>query len=290
MEYLNGKILQKKILNEVKETITLLGIKATLAVISIGDDKTNDLFFKQIKKMCDDVGYKIEYYHYSDISENTLLKLIQKLNQDNHITSILLELPIPKYLSFHKVRNTILPQKDIEGITDINRIKYQNKEGGFYPNTVLGITMLLENYSIDIKRKNVVIINRSETIGLPLFHFFLNQDCTVTMCHRETRNLDYYLKQADIVITATGEPHFLSCDIFKEDSIIIDIGVNYLDGTLSGDIDFSNKEELKSKYVVKSIGGVGSMTIAAISQSILKSYYLNIKDKENDKSLLLHQE
>lgn len=290
MQYVNGKILQKKIFDETKKTVALLEIRPVLAVISIGCDPTNDFFYKQIKKMCEYVGYQMEYYHYFDISEVTLLNLIYKLNQDEKITSILLELPILQHLSFPKIRNAILPEKDIEGITDINRLKYQNGEGGFCSNTVLGILMLLENYSIDVRQKDVVIINRNEAIGYLLLRFFLAQDCTVTMCHSQTKNLDNYLKQADIVVTAIGEANFFSCDQFKENSIIIEIGIDDVDGNFYGDVDLSKANESKVKYMVKSIGGVGPMTIAAISKSILKSYYLTQKDKENDKSLFLFRE
>lgn len=290
MQYLDGKILQKKFLKEIKEEVALLGIKPVLAVLSIGEDQINDIFFKQIKNMCEYVGYGIEYYYYPDISEDTLLKLIQRLNRDSKITSILLELPILQHLSFDRVRNAILPEKDIEGMTDVNRIKYLNREGGFFSNTVLGIMMMIENYHIDVREKNVVIVNRSEVIGQPLFHYFLSQDCTVTMCHHKTCNLDFYLKQADIVVTATGEAKIFNCNQFKKDSIIIDVGVNYLDGILCGDVDLSCEGEFGVKYVIKSVGGVGAMTVVAIAKSILKSYFFNLEDKESNNIEYLIQE
>lgn len=289
MEYINGKNLQKKFLNELKQTVSLLGIKPTLAVISIDNNKINDIFFKQIKQMIMEVGYEIQYHHYADISQATLLKLIEKLNKDPKITSIMIELPIPKHLDFNLIRNAISKEKDIEGISDINRIKYQNKEGSFVPNTVLGIKMLLESYAINVKQKNVVIINRSDLIGIPLFYYFQTQDCTITMCHQKTRKLENFVKEADIVISATGSPNFLPAKLFKKDSIVIDIGLNYLNGKLCGDIDLTNEEEFKGKYFVKSIGGVGPMTITAIAYSVLKSYYLSQKDKVDSKFLFPDQ-
>ena len=284
MEYLDGKNLQKKFLTEIKEFVSLLGIKPVLAIISIGENKANTIFFKQIKKMTEFVGYEIEYYHYEDISLNTLLELINKLNKDPKITSIMIELPIPKHLPLQKVRNTILPTKDIEGMNDKNKIKLKNGEGGYLPNTVLGTIMLLENYAINICKKNVVIINRSETIGIPLAQYFLKQDCTVTVCHSQTSNLEDYIKNADIVVTATGNPHFLSDKQFKENSTIIDIGINYLNGNLCGDVALSDEQNSKIKYFAKSIGGVGPMTITALAYSILKSYYITKEDIDNDKS------
>ena len=140
---------------------------------------------------------------------------------------------------------------------------------------------LLEDYGIDMQQKNVVIINRSKEIGQTLFHYFLNKDCTVTVCHSKTKNLNEYIKQADIVVTAVGKANLFSLSVFKENSVVIDVGLECLDGKILGDIDVSNEEDCKISYLVKAIGGVGPMTIAALAENILKSYYLKVEDKEN---------
>lgn len=280
MKYLDGKNFQKKFLKEVKETINLLGIIPTLAVISINDDGVANPFFKQLRLMCETVGYSLIHYHYVDISEETLFNHIQKLNKNGNITSILIIRPLPKHLLSSRIRNTILPRKDIEGMTDINQIKILNQNGGFLPGTVLGIIHLLEGYHINIKKKNVVIINRSYGIGKPLAQFFLNQDCTVTICHSKTNNLEYYIRNADIVVTAIGKANVLSSTLFKKNSVIIDVGLEYLNGKFYGDVDLINEKDCQIAYFAKSIGGVGPMTIAAIAENILKSYYLNQEDKE----------
>lgn len=280
MKYLNGKNLQKKILMEIKNTVTLLNIKPVVAVISIGGDLVNQLFFRQIKKMCDEVGYEIKHYYYEEVSLKTLLELIDKLNYDNKITSILIENPIPDYLPKAIIRNRIIPSKDIEGITDYNRIRLTNNEGGFLPGTVLGIIYLLEEYNISIEKKNVVIINRSESIGKPLAEFFLSKDCTVTICHSKTIDLEMYLKSADIVISAVGKSKILVPQFFKDGTVIVDVGLECLDGTFYGDLDLSCEEKWQDVSIIKSIGGVGPMTIAAIAQNILKSYYINLEGKD----------
>ena len=281
MEFLDGKKLQKQTLQEIKNLVELLEIKPTLAVISIGEDPINNVFFQQKKKMCQEVGFKIILHHYEDISESSLISLIKKLNCDDDITSILLEMPIPSHLSLATIRNTILPEKDIEGVTTTNQMKVQTNSGGFIPCTALGIINLLTSYNIDVKEKNIVIINRSELIGKPLFHMFLKQDATITLCHRQTKNLKNYLKDADIVISATGSPYFLTTKDFKENSIVIDAGMSEEEQKIVGDIDFDSDENLL-QYAVRPIGGVGPMTIAAIAENILKSYYLQSKNKYLD--------
>lgn len=281
MEYLNGKNLQKNLLNNIKEEILLLGIKPTLAIISTYDNKVNNLFIRQIKKMCYYVGYECIYYHYEDVSEETLYNLVKKLNSDNKITSILLVQPLLKHLQTIKIRNSITPNKDVDGISDLSRINFFDGEGGFVPSTVLGIKILLEGYNINIKGKKVVIVNRNEMIGKTLLNYFLINDCTVTITHSKTNDLESYLKDADIVITAIGKANSFKLDLFKEDSVIIDIGIDEVDGNYYGDIELANIEDSKISYLAKSIGGVGPMTIAALAQNILKSYYLNVGDIEN---------
>ena len=281
MQYLDGKNLQKKILKQIKEEVNLLKIKPILAVISIGDNSVNEAFFQQIKKMCVYVGYELEYYHYEDISLGTLLNLIKKLNESKKITSILILRPLLEHLPVLEVNNMILSSKDIDGVTNINQMKFQNREGGFISGTALGIIHLLEDYGIDMQQKNVVIINRSKEIGQTLFHYFLNKDCTVTVCHSKNKNLNEYIKQADIVVTAVGKANLFSLSVFKENSVVIDVGLECLDGKILGDIDVSNEEDCKISYLVKAIGGVGPMTIAALAENILKSYYLKVEDKEN---------
>ena len=281
MEYLNGKNLQKNFLNDIKNEVLLLGIKPILAIISIDNNKVNNLFIRQIKKMCDYVGYECIHHHYEDISEDTLYNLIQKLNNDSKITSILLVQPLLKHLQTFKIRNAILANKDVDGINDFSRINFFNGEGGFLPATVLGIKFLLEGYNINIKEKNVVIVNRNEFIGKILFDYFLINDCTVTVAHSKTKNLEDYLKNADIIITAIGKANSFKLDLFKDDSVIIDIGIDCNNNTYYGDIEIINSDNSKVAYLAKSIGGVGPMTIAALAYNILKSYYLTQEDTEN---------
>lgn len=281
MQYLDGKNLQKIFLNEIKEEVLLLGIKPLLVVISTGDNNVNEFFIRQVKKMCDFVHFEVQHYHYADVSEGTLYQLIDKFNHDSKVTSILVVNPLMKHLQTAKIRNAIRLKKDVDGMNDFSRINYFDGEVGFLPATVLGIKYLLEGYSINVKEKDVVIVNRGEMLGKTLANYFLKEDCTVTICHSKTNNLVDYLKKADIVITAMGNANVISSDIFKENSIVIDIGIDEINGTYYGDVSVIDEEINNISYLAKSIGGVGPMTIAALAQNILKSYYLSMEDKEN---------
>lgn len=281
MEFIDGKKLQKNFLNEIKKTVELLEIKPTLAIISIGENKINDIFYNEKIKMCKYVGYNFLKYHYEDISMDYLLRLIDTLNNDSNVHAIMIELPILEHLDYFTIRNSISPAKDIECITDYNRIKILNNEAVFISPTVLGILRTFESYNINTNSQNVVIINRSEMIGKAFIPYFLKQNCTISICHRGTKDLTNYLKNADIVISATGKAKFLKSKDFKKDSIVIDIGMSIVDEKIVGDIDFADKNS-KIKYAMKAIGGTGSMTIAAIAENILKSYYLTAKNKPHE--------
>lgn len=281
MEFIDGKKLQKKFLDEIKKTVELLEIKPTLAIISIGENKINDIFYNEKVKMCKYVGYNFLKYHYEDISMDYLLKLIDTLNNDSNVHAIMIELPILAHLDYFTIRNAISPDKDIECISDYNRIKYLNDQANFISPTVLGILRTFESYNININNKNVVIINRSEMIGKAFIPYFLKKNCTISICHSATKDLLYYLKNADIVISATGKAKFLKSKDFKKDCIVIDIGMNIIDEKIVGDIDFSDKNS-KVRYAMKAVGGTGPMTIVAIAENILKSYYLTIKNKHSE--------
>lgn len=279
MKYLDGKKLQKNFLNDIQQTVQLLGIKPVLAVLTISLDPEESHFYKEIKKMCEYVGYQVLHYSYAYLSQDKVMTLIQELNKRKEVTSILIETPIPDYLDQTKLNSSLNPTKDIDGIHPQNKLKRISQDGGFLPCVVLGLILLLKSYSMDMNSQNVVIINRSERIGKPLLEYFLEKNCTVTICHSQTKNLEDYLKNADIVVSGVGKPKFLDSSMMKENSVVIDLGISIQNGKSIGDIEW--KEESNIKYAVPSVGGTGPMTIAAMAQNILKSAYLsNQKETE----------
>lgn len=277
MQILDGKILQKNILNEIKKTVSLLEISPKLVVISIENDPNKEMYIKEIEKMCKMVGYSFELKFFEAITEETLLAYIEKLNQDGNVHSILLLAPLPFYLDEEKIRNHILKEKDIEGLGVQNQIERAFLNNGYCPCTAFGIISFLEFHNIDIKEKNVVILNRGIRIGKPLFSYFLENDCTVTVLHSKSSDIEVFLKNADIVITAIGKGPFLEGKLFKKDSVVIDVGMFEQNGKIVGDV--IGKEENLDFYYGSHTGGIGPATVASLAKNILTSYYLLQEDK-----------
>ena len=274
MIILKTNLIKEEILNNVKQKIKKLNHSISLATISIGDSKEQNSYLKSIEKMCNIINCNHQNYHYKEIKEEELLQLINKLNKDNKVTSILLCLPLPKYLNKNIIINAIDPNKDVDCLTNNNLNKIYNQEYSILPSTVSGIIKLLNKYHIKLKGKNVLIINRSNLIGKPLASILINDDATVTIAHSKTTNLDQYLKLVDIVITAVGKANFITSDKVKTGTIIIDAGLSYYNDKLSGDFKITIDKEI---YTTSVPDGIGNLTIASLAENILKCDYLNHK-------------
>ena len=197
--------------------------------------------------------------------------MMKPANEDKNITGIIIQLPIPDKYNTNKLINLIDPNKDVDGLTDYNKVKLYNNEEGIIPCTPLGILELLNHYNIDVKGENIVIIGRSLLVSKPLFNLLLNKDATVTMCHSKTINLSSITKNADILISATGKPHLVTEDMIKDNAVIIDVGISRIDGKLCGDVDFENVSK-KASYITPVPGGVGPMTVIMLMKNILNAY------------------
>lgn len=271
MEIINGKIIQKNYLTKMKKELSLLSLKYQIAVISTGTNPYQTSYLKSIKNLSTTLDIPINFYHYEYISSNKLLELIDKLNKDNNISGILILYPLIPNLDETIIRNKITPKKDIEGLGDKNTsLEY------YLPCTALGIIMTLDWYNINIENKSIVIINRTKRVGIPLFNYFITKSANVTIYNRNTKNTNL-LSNADIIITATGTNLNINKNIFKDNCIIIDAGMREENNHIVGDI--SNLKEIKYKYYLPPIGGVGPMTVTALAKNILISYYLNYQDK-----------
>ena len=277
MQILDGRKIKAEILSSVKKEVESINEKLKLVVIQVGSNEINKLYLKQKEKMCREVGYLYEEYHFEDtISEEDLLDIINKLNNKSDVTGILLQLPIPKHINAIKVINAINPLKDVDGLSSINLGKLSHLEKCLIPCTALGIIDLLDYYNIDVKYKNVCIIGRSNLIGKPLLNLMLNKDATVTICHSKTINLYDYTKRADIVISAVGIPNFIKSDMLKKDSIFIDAGTSKVEDKLYGDADFNSLLNV-CLMATPVPGGVGQLTIAELAKNILKAYKMQNK-------------
>ena len=272
---IDGKELAKKIRSNLKiecEELNKEGIKSKLAVIMIGDDPASKVYVRNKSKACEDVG--IEYEEYlldSNTSQKELINLIEKLNQDNTVNGILLQSPIPSNLDINEAFRTIEPEKDVDGFNPVNVGKLVLNQDTFVSCTPFGIMKMFEEYNIDLTGKNVVILGRSNIVGKPLIHCSLNKNATVTTCHSKTQNIKVIASKADIIISAIGKAHFVTADMVKENSVVIDVGINRLDnGKITGDVDFENVKE-KASYITPVPGGVGPMTIAMLMNNVIKA-------------------
>ena len=251
--------------------------KLTLTVISVGDDEASKIYIKNKIKECQSVNIECNHLHFENITTNKLVKIIKKLNKDSSVTSILVQLPLPKNIDENIIINTIDYKKDVDGLTDINIAKLYSNKKGIIPCTAKGIIDLLEFNKINIEEKNVTIIGRSNLVGKPLAVSLLNKNATVTLCHSKTKNLKIHTKSADIIIVAVGKPGLINQKMVSKDTIIIDVGINRINGKICGDADKSVYK--KCKAVTPVPGGVGPMTVYEVLSNTLECYKLQ-KGKE----------
>lgn len=273
---IDGKSLSIDIKNQLKEEIASFERRPSLVVIQVGNDDASNVYIGAKRKASLEVGIEFRLLKYDDISENELIKKIQELNNDNNIDGILVQLPLPKNIDEKKVINSIDPEKDVDGLTDINVGRLVNNKEGLISCTPLGIIELLKEYNVSLESKHVVIIGRSSLVGKPLISLFLNNNATVTVCHSKTNNINFYIKQADILVVAVGSKYLI--DDINENTIVIDVGINRIDGNLYGDVNY-NKVFEKAALITPVPGGVGPMTVTMLLKNVIKSYKNKIISK-----------
>ena len=283
---IDGKTLAKKIRENLKiecDELKEKGIKPKLAVIMVGDDPASKVYVRNKSRACDEIG--IEYQEYllnENITQDELLELIKKLNNDETVNGILLQSPIPENLDINEAFKTITYLKDVDGFTPSSVGKLCIGEDTFVSCTPLGVIKMFEEYNIDLNGKNVVILGRSNIVGRPLIQCCLQKNATVTICHSKTNNLKEHTKRADVIISAIGKPKFVTEDMVKDNVVIVDVGINRDEnGKLVGDVDFENVEK-KASYITPVPGGVGPMTIAMLMHNVIKA----TKEQYKEKSIL----
>jgi len=230
---LDGKELAKKIKEKLKlEVIELKekGIKPKLAVIMVGDNSSSQIYVKNKSKACKNVDIEFEEFLFpEDFSEEELLKIIEKLNNNNNINGILLQSPVPKHININKAFSAISPKKDVDGFNPVNVGNLSMGEDCFISCTPYGIMKLIEEYNIEIEGKNAVILGRSNIVGKPMLQCLLNKNATVTICHSKTKDIEKITRNADIIISAIGKANFVKEDMVKTGAVVIDVGINRLE-------------------------------------------------------------
>lgn len=273
MNIINGKVISAEIQEEIKREVELLDKKPGLAVILVGEDPASKVYVNNKEKMCKKLGINSFMYKLSeDTSESELIELIEKLNNDNDVNGILLQHPVPSQINEMNAFCAISPDKDVDGFNIVNRGRLAVGEDAFVACTPLGIVYMIKHEGIDITGKHCVIIGRSNIVGKPLYELMLKENATVTVCHSKTKGLKEICRTADILVAAIGKPKFVTEDMVKDGAVVIDVGINRIDGKLIGDVDFDNVSK-KASYITPVPGGVGPMTIAMLMKNIMKSYW-----------------
>lgn len=286
-QLIDGKKVADKIKLKIKDEINSLKNKYAfpgpgLAVVLVGDNPASCVYVNMKKKACAEVGIiSYEYVLDKNIEQKKIEELILKLNADDKIHGILIQLPLPGHIKEDEVLWQIDPLKDVDGFHPVNVGKMLLGKPVFLPCTPLGVQVLLEEYKIETQGKHVVIVGRSNIVGKPLATMLLQKgkfaNATVTVCHSQTKDISSITKQADILIAAIGKPKFITEDMVKSGAVVIDVGVNRLtDKKLAGDVDFDAVSK-KALAITPVPGGVGPMTIAMLMQNTLKSFKINKK-------------
>ena len=286
MILLDGKktseAIKQQIASEVAEMVAKGLRRPKLVAILVGEDGASKTYVNNKEKACQDVGFDSEVLRYPDtITEGELLAKIREINEDEGVDGLIVQLPLPKHINEDKVINTISPLKDVDGFHASNVGKMVLGEPSFVSATPYGIMAMLEHYNIDTKGKHCVVLGRSNIVGRPIANLLSLKgnpgDCTVTICHSRTQNIEQHTRMADIIIAAIGTPHFLKEDMVKEGAVVVDVGITRVpDSTrprgyrIVGDVDFENVAP-KCSYITPVPGGVGPMTIVSLMRNTLQA-------------------
>ena len=277
MTIMDGKALSEKILKEIEQEHSELekkaGRKAGLAVIIVGENPASQIYVRNKIRACERIGFHSETIRFDEnISEESLLLEIEKLNNNSNIDGILVQLPIPRHIDGLKVINAISAEKDVDGFHTTNIGKMMiGDETGFLPCTPAGVIRMFEEYNIDLEGKDVLVIGQSNIVGKPMTLLLIKKRATVQVCNSKTKNLSEKLQKADVVVAAAGSPKLVKTTDVKEGVVVIDVGINRVDGKLCGDVAFEEVSK-KASFITPVPGGVGPMTIAMLIKNTFKSY------------------
>ncbi len=269
---IDGKVISAAVKERVKKGVAELnekGITVGLAVIIVGEDPASKIYVANKKKACEALGIISEEYALPEsTTEEELLALVDELNRKKSINGILCQLPLPRHLDEKLIINSILPEKDVDAFHPANVGRIMIGDYDFVPCTPAGIMEMLAYENINPEGKNCVVIGRSNIVGKPMAMLLLHKNGTVTVCHSKTQNLKEICSKADILVAAVGKAKFVTADMVKEGAVVIDVGMNRVDGKLYGDVDYEAVKE-KASAITPVPGGVGPMTIAMLMQNTL---------------------
>lgn len=270
---IDGKAVSAKVKEQVRkeaETLREKGIEIGLAVVIVGDNPASRVYVNNKKKACEEVGFNsYEYALPEETTEAELLELVEKLNNDDKVNGILVQLPLPKQINENAIINAIRPEKDVDAFHPENVGHIMIGDFSFLPCTPAGVMELIAETGVDVCGKNCVVIGRSNIVGKPMAMLLLHKNGTVTICHSRTKNLEEICSNADILVAAVGKAGFVTPDMVKAGAVVIDVGMNRnAEGKLCGDVDYTACFD-KAGYITPVPGGVGPMTIAMLMRNTL---------------------
>jgi methylenetetrahydrofolate dehydrogenase (NADP+)/methenyltetrahydrofolate cyclohydrolase len=277
-QILDGKLVSAEVLDQVQQEITVLQHKNAvipkLAVVLVGDDPASQVYVNKKAKTAQKIGMLSELILLpGDTTQETLCAEIQRLNADESVHGILVQLPLPKHIDTQTIIQLVDPRKDVDGLHPLNLGGVLTGDpDACRPCTPAGVMTLLRRYSVPIAGKQAVVLGRSNIVGKPMGLLLLEQNATVTYCHSRTANLGDILRQADILVAAVGVPRMVKAEHVKPGAVVVDVGINRVDGKICGDVDFEAVVE-KASFITPVPKGVGPMTIATLMSNTLKMYY-----------------
>lgn len=275
-QIIDGAAIAERIRNEIKQQTMVLKEKTSvvpkLTVILVGDDPSSHIYVRNKINACIEAGFDSEVIKLPEATEEVkIISIIHSLNSDHNVHGILVQLPLPRHINEGNIVASIDPNKDVDGIHPLNIGRLFLGKPSFIACTPLGCIKLLEEYKVKISAKNAVVVGRSNIVGKPMAALLLHKNATVTICHSRTKNLPEITREADILVTAIGNPGYVTADMVKEGAVVIDVGINRLSsGKLIGDVDFASVIN-KAAMITPVPKGVGPMTIAMLLSNTLKA-------------------
>ena len=268
---IDGKAVAAEVRERVKAEVANLDVKPGLATILVGDDPASHVYVRNKRKACEEVGIRsIHHELEASVPEEELAELITRLGEDDAVSGILLQLPVPGHIDSDAMIELIHPDKDVDGLTTINAGRLVQGREGLVSCTPAGVMELLEHEDVELRGAEAVVLGRSQLVGRPLASLLLARDATVTMCHSRTRNLAEVCSRADVLVAAVGRPALVTAEMVREGAVVIDVGINRTDDGLAGDVDFDAVAQ-KAAAITPVPGGVGPMTIAMLLVNTVKA-------------------
>ena len=274
-EKINVKDIVKRKKEELKQKVDSLkkkGIQPKLAVILASEDEASKLYVGKKRKMCEELGIEQEEYILDkNVNTEDVVNIVKKLNMDKSVNGILVQLPLFKHLDMDEVLDSISDKKDVDGFHPLTLGKlFIGEKETFVSCTPKGIMTILDDIGVDCEGKHAVIVGRSRIVGKPISQLLLKRGATVTVCHSKTKDISLFTKQADILVAAVGRPHIITKDMVKKDAIVIDVGINRVDGKILGDVDTENVLDVCDR-ITPVPGGVGLTTVLSLLENVVQA-------------------